>query len=70
MESALLPWVRAKHYCTQTGETMDAIYKRRSKGQWIDGVQCKLDPLGNLWINLPEVRKWLETGEASPFRAG
>jgi hypothetical protein len=62
IDTALLeknPWVRMKRYCEMYGDTPDAVHERRRRGKWIDGVHCqKVD--GNVWVNILEVRKWIE----------
>lgn len=59
-------WMKLKRYCERTGETSGAVHKRRARKQWIDGVHCKLDPHGHLWINYTEAQLWVESGTASP----
>ncbi len=58
-----MKWVKIKKYCEISGDTLNAVHARRKKGVWLDGVQCKLGPDGNLWINLAEVDKWIESGK-------
>lgn len=53
-------WVTLRHYCARTGDTRDAVHARRKKGQWQDGVQCRLSPNRRLWINMEEVNRWVE----------
>ena len=53
-------WVRLKIHCERTGDTPDAVHARRRKRQWTDGVQCRLGPDGNLYINPEEYNKWVE----------
>jgi hypothetical protein len=55
----MLTWVKVSKYCELTGDTPQAVYTRRSRGQWIDGLHCKIKAR-KLWINLPEIQKWLE----------
>jgi len=65
--SAGLKWVRLQKYCELSGDTPNAVYIRRRKGQWINNVQCRLGPDKKLWINLQEVEKWIE--RTSPSHA-
>ena len=55
-----LRWIKLAEYCRLSGDTSDAVHARRRKLQWKDGVQCKVGPDGNLWINPEEVNKWVE----------
>lgn len=57
-----MKWVKLKRYCEISGDSANAVYAKRKKGIWLDGIQCKLGPDGNLWINLVEVDKWVENG--------
>lgn len=56
-----MKWVKLKKYCEVSGDTANAVHARRKKGLWLDGIQCRLGPDGNLWINLAEVEKWIES---------
>lgn len=58
-----MKWVKLKKYCETSGDTANAVYAKRKKGAWLDGIHCKLGPDGNLWINLAEVDKWVENGD-------
>ena len=62
-------WVRLAVHCAATGDTPDAVHARRRKRQWTDGVQCRVGPDGNLWVNPEEVNRWIEQGQASSPRA-
>jgi len=66
-----MKWVKLKKYCELSGDTRDAVHGRRRKGQWADGLQCRVGPDGNLWINLEEVQRWVESSPAAQtnFRA-
>lgn len=55
-------WVKLKKYCENTGDTPDAVHAKRKKGQFVDGVHCKIADDGNLWVNTVEVDKWVESG--------
>lgn len=57
-----MKWVKLKKYCEISGDTSDAVHAKRKKGQWVDNVQCKIGPDGNLWVNLEAVDKWVERG--------
>ncbi|MCV2365569.1 excisionase [Paucibacter sp. DJ1R-11] len=58
-----LRWIKLPLYCQISGDTPDAVHARRRKQQWFDGVQCKIGPDGNLWINPEEVNKWVENDQ-------
>lgn len=50
-------------YCTQTGESIDAINKRIQRGVWKEGVQVlKVEGVKERWIDLTEVTKWARKG--------
>jgi hypothetical protein len=62
-------WVPLECYCDNYNETRDAVYSRRAKGIWQDGVHCKFVKGGGLWINLIAVNTWAAKSElrrASP----
>ncbi len=63
-----LKWLKVARYCELTGETKPAVYQRRYSGKWLDGVQCQIRDR-NLWVNLPEAQKWVESRE-SPYPKG
>jgi hypothetical protein len=65
-----LRWVRLAIYCQISGDTADAVHARRRKGQWTDGVQCRVGPDGNLWVNPSEVNKWIESSSHQPQQSG
>jgi hypothetical protein len=54
-------WIRLAKHCEETGDTPDAVHARRRKRVWIDGVQCRLGPDGNLYINPEEYNAWVES---------
>lgn len=58
-------WVRLGEHCRQTGDTANAVHARRRKRIWRDGVQCKVGPDGNLYINPAEYNKWIEGSSTS-----
>jgi hypothetical protein len=58
-------WVRLARYCALTGDTANAVHHRRAKGQWLDGVHCRVVN-HVLWINLPAIGAWVENGGAPP----
>lgn len=62
-ENPQLRWVKLKRYCQLSGDTVHAVHARRRKGQWLDDIQCRLAPDGNLWINLIEVERWVEKSQ-------
>lgn len=53
-------WVRLARHCSATGDTPDAVHARRRKKQWRDGVQCRVGPDGNLYVNPEEFNRWVE----------
>lgn len=53
-------WIKLSKHCEVTGDTPDAVHARRRKHQWTEGVQCKLGPDNNLYINPEEYNKWVE----------
>ncbi len=55
-------WIKLKKYCEISGDTSNAVHAKRKRGMWLDGVQCKVGPDGNIWINLVEVERWVENG--------
>ncbi|KTD14342.1 Phage excisionase [Legionella israelensis] len=66
-------WVKLKRYCEISGDTSNAVHAKRKRGMWLDGVQCKVGPDGNIWINLVEVERWVENGNKATnqrLRAG
>lgn len=54
-------WVKLPRHCQMTGDTPDAVHARRRKRIWRDGVQCRLGPDGNLYVNPEEWNKWVES---------
>lgn len=54
------PYMRIKTYAMRYGDTVQAIYARRKKGSWLEGVHYQKSPDGNLWVNLIEVKQWIE----------
>jgi hypothetical protein len=62
-------WVRAGKYENSAGMTVEAIGIARRRGKLIDGVQVKLGPDGNLWVNVPEMDLWVETAGKSNAHA-
>jgi hypothetical protein len=54
-------WIKLSKHCEETGDTPDAVHARRRKRVWIDGVQCRLGPDGNLYINPEEYNAWVES---------
>ncbi len=66
-------WVKLKKYCQISGDTSNAVHAKRKRGMWLDGIQCKVGPDGNIWINLVEVERWVEHGNKATnqrLRAG
>lgn len=72
-EILIMNWVKLKRYCEISGDTSNAVHAKRKRGMWLDGVQCKVGPDGNIWINLVEVERWVENGNKATnqrLRAG
>lgn len=67
-----LRWVRLATYCQLSGDSADAVHARRRKRQWVDGVQCRVGPDGNLWVCPEEVNRWIESSspQANPPASG
>ena len=69
----IMNWVKLKKYCEISGDTSNAVHAKRKRGMWLDGIQCKVGPDGNVWINLIEVERWVEDGNKATsirLRAG
>ena len=64
-----MKWVKLKKYCIDSGDTANAVHAKRKKGVWLDGIQCKMGPDGNIWINLIEVERWVENGNKAIARS-
>lgn len=64
--AAVIPvrWVRLARYCEWTGDTADAVRKRRKAGRWLDGIHCRIGPDGKLWVNLEQAQRWVEGDRA------
>jgi len=65
----MFKWVKLKKYCQISGDTSNAVHAKRKRGMWLDGIQCKIGPDGNIWINLDEVEKWVENGNKATNRS-
>jgi hypothetical protein len=68
-----MKWVKLKKYCEISGDTSNAVHAKRKRGMWLDGIQCKVGPDGNIWINVIEVERWVENGNKATnqtLRAG
>lgn len=66
---SLYRWVKLSKHCADTGDTRDAVHARRRKHIWQDGVQCRIGPDGNLYINPAEYNKWVENQQSSVLAA-
>jgi hypothetical protein len=60
-------WIKLTKHCNETGDTPNAVHARRHKRQWTEGVQCKVGPDGNLYINPEEYNKWVESPSQKSF---
>jgi hypothetical protein len=61
-EPSSIQYVLLRRYCQLTGDTAQAVYDRRRRGQWIDGLHCRVVGARRLWINLPAAQEWVRTG--------
>lgn len=59
--TAAYRWIRLAKHCDATGDTPDAVHARRRKRIWTDGVQCRVGPDGNLYVNPEEFNNWVES---------
>ncbi len=66
--SSSIKWVKLKKYCELSGDTINAVHAKRKKGMWLDEIQTKLGPDGNIWVNLIEVQKWVENGNKATIQ--
>jgi hypothetical protein len=64
-----MKWVKLKKYCADSGDTPSAVHAKRQKGQFIDGIHCKVAADGNLWVNVEEVDKWVENGNRATIQS-
>ncbi|VVE74703.1 hypothetical protein PCA31118_04822 [Pandoraea captiosa] len=64
-----MKWVKLKKYCELSGDTPDAVHAKRRKGQFVDGVHCRIADDGNLWINIEAVERWVEQGARATIGA-
>ena len=64
-----MKWVKLKKSCLDSGDTANAVHAKRKKGVWLDGIQCRIGPDGNIWINLIEVERWVENGNKAIIRS-
>ena len=55
-----LRWVTLHKYCELSGETQQAVYAKRKKSMWLEGVHSTLGPDGKVWVNIKEVEKWVQ----------
>lgn len=51
-------WVPLDCYLRLYTDTKRAVYSRRSRGDWKDGIHSKIIKGGGLWINLLAVNEW------------
>lgn len=58
-------WMKLNKYCELTGDTPDSVQKKRKRGIWVDGVQCKPAPDGNIWVDKDAVDQWVMNGNKS-----
>jgi hypothetical protein len=53
--SKQLAWVKLAKYCELSGETPNAVKKKRSSGKFLDGVHSRIAPMAIFGLIL---RKW------------
>lgn len=53
-------WIRLERHCEITGDTRDAVYARRKKHQWVEGIHSKLGADGKIYVNPEEWNKWVQ----------
>jgi len=51
--------VKLHKYCSDTGDTAEAVHTRRKRGEWVDGKHCHLVAGRRLWIDIAEVNAWI-----------
>lgn len=56
-------WVPLATYLREYSDTPQAVYTRRSKGIWKDGIHSKFVRGGGIWINLVAVNTWVAKSE-------
>ena len=56
-------WVPLEAYLRDYADTKEAVYTRRSKGVWQDGVHSKFVKGSGIWVNLVEVNSWVAKSE-------
>jgi len=64
-----MKWVKLAKYADLSGDTPDAVHAKRKKGQFVDGIHCKIAGDGNLWVNTEAVEKWVEFGNKATLTA-
>lgn len=58
-------WVKLGKYCELTGDTKEAVYQKRHKGIWRDGLHCKIADDGAMWVNTEAVDQWVSESNNS-----
>ncbi len=61
-----MKWIMLKRYCDLSGDTVNAVKKRRQKGIWKDGHHSKIGPNGKIWVNIEAVNRWVEQHTHDP----
>jgi hypothetical protein len=64
-----MKWVKLPKYTEMSGDTPDAVHAKRKKGQFVDGIHCKIAGDGKLWINIEAVEEWVEHGNKATLNA-
>lgn len=62
-------WVPLETYLSwYKGETRAAVHSRRHRGDWKDGVECKVVQGGRLWVNVLAVNAWVSKAKCESRR--
>ena len=55
-----MKWVTIKKLAELTGYTVKAIYNKRERGTWLEGIHWKKSPDGRLQFNIEAIEFWIE----------
>ncbi len=59
----MIPWVLIKKLTELTGITDDAVRAYIKRGVWLMGIHWKKAPNSRIFVNLEEIKKWIEKKE-------
>lgn len=62
----MIRWVRIRKFCSETGDSDDAVRAKISQGVWREGILWKKAPDGTVRINTRNYNKWVEGQESAP----